>query len=791
MFKNLIIASLRNLKRNKGYTLLNTLGLTLAITISLLATIKVESELSFEKDYRDYQRLYRINQDLFVSDQHIEAAVTPGAMGPALVELFPEVENSVRFYRWGGTIRYGEKDFDIESVVVSDTSFFELFGIEMVAIERVHPLNSKEDLAISETTAFKVFGKENPLGKRVLLNGNNHVVTAVFSDLPKYSHLNANAIINIEKYSNSSLISSWYDSGLFTYLKLSEKADAKLLEIKLNDFMFEKTAELREKANWRSNFSLMPIANIRLHSHRIGDSGGGSIGQIIALIAVTIIIVILAAVNYTNISVAIAERRAHEVGMRKISGSPKYIIVTQFLCESIILSLVAFLVALPLTEISLASFGELTGMTLSYGVLKNFDITIGFLLFSIVLGIISGFYPAFVLSSFSPLKVIRKGSSGHGRKALFRNVLIVSQFAAGLTLIIITLFVYQQRQFLMDQNIGFDKDNIAVLSTRNTDKLVSLQSVKDEIKALGGVLSVSIAASNPPQDFSASNFIPEDSPDDATMIIPSMRGDSDFVKTLGVKLVDGNYLDEVSSADSMSIIVNQTLVRRMGWINPIGKRIWKDKESETQPYRVIGVVEDFHFESMHTPIKPLIFILDTKDASNIFVKIDPGKRDETIEALKYKWESLFDGKEIIYSLVSDNYNKLYTSEKGMSKGFVLLTLIAIIIACLGLVGLATYSTNQKTKEIGIRKVMGASTLKVLIILWWGFIKLVCISTLVAWPIAYFFVRDWLNNFAYRIHISPWVFIVAAAAGILLAILSVGTITIKAVRQNPAESLKWE
>lgn len=791
MIKSLIVVSIRNLMRNKGFSLLNTLGLTLAITISLLATIKVESEFSFEKDYKDYKRIYRINQDLFVSDQHIEVAVTPGAMGPALVELFPEIESSVRLNRIGATIRYGDKDFDIEYVVVSDTSFLNMFGVEMVAKERAQPLSSKEDLAISETTALKVFGKENPLGKRVLFNGNNHIVTAVFADFPRNSHLNANALLNIKIYNNSSLISSWYDSGLFTYLKLSEKVDEKLLEAKINEFMIEKTTEIREKANWRSDFSLMPISKIRLHSHRIGDSGGGSIGQIVALIAITLIIVILAAVNYTNISVAIAERRAHEVGMRKISGSPKFIIVTQFLCESIILSLIAFLLALPLTEITLSSFGELTGMALSFGIIKNLHITLGFLLFSVVLGIFSGFYPAFVLSSFSPIKVIRKGSSGQGRKAVFRNVLIISQFAAGLTLIIISLIVYQQRQFLMGQNMGFDKENIIVLSTRNIGKQVSLSSVKDEIKALGGVLSVSITASNPPQDFSASNFIPENSPDDATMIIPGMRGDSDFVKTLGVKLVDGSYFDEISSVDSLGVIVNQTLVRRMGWNDPIGKRIWKDKENESQPYRVIGVVEDFHFESMHTPIKPLIILMDTREATNILVKLDANRRADAIMALKDKWESLFDGKEMVYSHMTDNYNKLYKSEEGMSKGFVLLTIIAIFIACLGLVGLATYSTNLKTKEIGIRKVMGANTLVLLLMLWWNFIKLICISTLIAWPIAYLFVSDWLNNFAYRIELSIWVFILAAAAGVVLAILSVGVITLKAARQNPAESLKWE
>lgn len=792
MIKNLIIVSFRNIRRNKGFTILNILGLTLAISISMLALMKVNAEFSFEKDYADYDRIYRINQDLIVSDQQMEAAVTPGAMAQALVETYPEVELSARIERGSGSIRYGDKELSIESLVKTDSTFFSLFGVSFIQSSNEFPISSIDNIAISQSTAEKLFGNNNPLGQGLILNGINRVVvSAVYADLPKRSHLKADAIVNIVKHSQSSSVDSWFDSGIFTYLKLDPNTNVMELEMKVNEFMEEKTGEVREKMGWVSKFSLMPITDIRLHSHRIGDSGGGSIGSIVALILVTLIVVSLAVVNYTNMSVALAGRRAHEVGMRKISGSPKRTIILQFLCESIIVSIIAFVLALPITEISMAPFSELTGMPLHFSIINDIEITLGFLLFAIVLGIIAGFYPAFILSSFNPLKVIRKGNIKQRSKTFFRNVLIVSQFAAGITLIIVTLVVFQQRKFLIDQNMGFDKYNTIVISTRNIDETISLGSLKNEIKGIKGVMNVSLTTSNPPQDFSASNYTPEDSPGDANMIIPGIFGDCDLINSMGIKLIEGRQFDCNSSADSLSIIVNQTLAKRMGWDNPIGKRIWKDKSEGGEPFNVIGVVEDFHFESMHTPIKPMIIRLSISEAQNYIVRLEPNNHFETIDAIRAKWESIFNGKDFNYSFVADNYKRLYQSEEGMSKGFILLTIIAIFIACLGLVGLAAYSTSQRTKEIGVRKVMGANTLRLLVMLWWNFVRLVGISIVIAWPIAYLVVKDWLNNFAYKVSLSPWIFIISAIIGIVLALVSVATITYSAARQNPSESLKWE
>lgn len=790
MLKNLFLVSIRNLRRNKGYTLLNILGLTVAITVSILTIIKVDTEFSFEKDYTDFKRIYRINQDLYISDQHIEAAVTPGAIAQAIVETFPEVELSVRLERGNATLRHGDKDFDIDNLVLADSTVFSMFGIELVNQDKPNPTAALNTIAISQALAQRIFGNANPLGQILITGGTNStIITAVFANLPEKSHLKVDAVIDLAKHSQSGSVTSWYDSGLFTYIKISEHADVKKLEEKLNEFVREKTAEIREKTGWRSEFSLMPITSIRLHSHRIGDSGGGSFGHIIALLAVTLIVVTLAAVNYTNMSVALANRRAHEVGMRKIVGSPRTIIIGQFLCESAILSIFAFLLALPLTEVCLSPFAELTGMPLSYGVLSNISITLSFLGFAIALGILSGFYPAFVLSSFDPLKVIRKGSSKQRSRTLLRNFLIVTQFAASLALIIVTIVVYQQREFLAKQSMGIDKENTIVLSTRNIDKASSLEPIKNEIKAINGVLAVALTASNPPQDFSASNFIPEDSPEDGTILITQIIGDSDFINSLGIPLIEGRQFDSALPADSLAVIVNQTLARRMGWNDPIGKRVWKSKEME--PYRVIGVVADFHFESMHTPIKPLVILLNSQGARNIIVRLKPENKPETIAAIKAAWGEMYQGQEITFAYVSDNYNKLYQSEEGMSKGFILLTIIAIFIACLGLVGLAAYSTNLRIKEIGIRKVMGASTSTLLIMLWWSFIKLIGIATLIAWPVSYYLSKDWLNNFAYRVELSPWVFIITAVMGIVLAILSVGSITYQAAGQNPSESIKYE
>ncbi|NHB69112.1 ABC transporter permease [Perlabentimonas gracilis] len=791
MFKNLLIVSLRNLRRHKGYNFLNILGLTLAISISMLAILKVDAEFSFEKSFKDYHRIIRINQDIFVSDQHIEAAVTPGAMGPALVETFPEVEMSLRMERGSSSLKYGDKEIALDRIVRCDTSFFSLFGIEVIIGDKSKALLSSESIAISESTAKKIFGNANPLGQPLFYNGTTPVaVSLVYKDLPLNSHIKADALLNLDKHSSAPL-DSWYDSSLFTYIKVKDLTNVEALEEKINALMVEKTAEIREQMGWKSDFTLMPIQNIRLHSNRIGDTGGSSIGQIIALLTVSIIVVILAAVNYTNLSVALANRRAYEVGMRKINGSPKYYIVLQFLIESMLLAVIAFIIALPIAELAIEPFGRLTGLPLSFGVLSNLKVTLMFLLFSIGLGVIAGFYPAFVLSSFNPIKVIKKGNGLLGKKTIFRNVLIISQFAAGLSLIIITSIVYQQRQFLVKHAMGFDKENSIAISTRSMTAATDIRVIKSELEKINGIKAVSITSNNPPHDFSASNYIPEGSADNATMLIPRLRGDCDFIRSLGIELLKGREFDCSLPGDSLAVLVNETLVKRMGWDDPIGKRIWKSHDENDIPLSVIGVVKDFHYESMHSAIKPLLIQLDTKNAFMLIVRLEPGNHNATIEGIRNKWKELVGNDELNFTFVSDNYNSLYASEEGMSKGFLLLTAIAICIACLGLVGLAAYSTSLRVKEIGIRKVMGANVFTLLTMIWWSFIKLIIIATLIAWPISYYLANDWLNNFAYRIDINPWIFVGSAIAGIALAITSIGFITYGATKQDPVKSIKYE
>ena len=786
MLKNILIVSLRNLRRNKGYTLLNMLGLTLAISISMLAILKVNTEFSFEKTIRDYQRIYRINQDIFVSDQHMDVAVTPCAMAPTLPSIFPEIEYSVRMEMGNSSLKYNDKEFETERIVQTDTSFFSVFGIEILMGDKVNPLQSAECIALSKATAEKIFGNTNPLGQRLTYNGNTPViVTAVYSNIPTNSHLKADALVSLEKHTTAPL-DSWYDSSLFTYIKLTNALE---LEHKLNELMKEKTLEIREQMGWKSDFTLMPIEKIRLYSNRIGDSGGGSISHILALIAVSIIVVILAAVNYTNLSVALANRRAHEIGMRKISGSPKSFIILQFLTESIILSLVAFAIALPITEIGVGPFGRLTGYPLTFGFISDFSVTLLFLGFSLVLGIIAGIYPAFVLSTYKPISVIRKGNKSQNSSNRFRNILIVSQFAAGLALIIVTTIVYQQRQFLMQNALGFDKENTIVINTRNLGNHISLNVIKQELANIEGVKAISITSSNPPHNFSASNFIPEGSENNATILIPRLRGDCDFAKSLGIELIKGRELNCSLPGDSAAVLVNETLAKRMNWDDPIGKRIWKTLDEN--PLTVVGVIKDFHYESMHTAIKPLIIQQEDGIANMLIARMTPGNHPKTIDAIKQKWTEITGENEFNFEFVSDNYNSLYASEQGMSKGFTMLTIIAIFIACLGLVGLAAQSTSTRIKEIGIRKVLGSSIISLLLLIWWSFIRLVTFAIIIAWPAAYYLANDWLNNFAYRINISPWVFIATALAGLFLTILSIGSITYKAAKQNPINALKYE
>ncbi len=791
MIKNIIITALRNFLRQKGFSALNIIGLAIGLAVSMLILIKITFELGYDKFHKDYDNIYRVVSDINNGGQEMKVGMSPAVIAAELNKQYPEVVDFARmkFLNEKLPLKQGDKIFDNANVIYTDSTFFSFFGFKLLKGDEKQVLKFADNVVISSTWANKMFGNTSPIGEKIQIGSDKvKIVVGVFEDCPKNSTIKADILLSVADYPEQSDLTNWLNFEFFNYIKLQPEANPDSINSHIKKLVGKNVqVEEYKKAGFIFTFFLQPLKKIHLYSDRMGDDGSAGIGYIFLYISISIIVLLLAIINFTNLTTAKSMARAKEVAIRKVVGSKRKFLVLQFLGESVLLSIISFGIGLLIVELVLPWFGTITGSDLSFGVLDNFGLTFSFLGLAIFTGLVSGLYPAVILSKFSPTLVFKRLSSkGKGGKTL-RNALIVFQFSATVILIICTLTVYRQLEFIQNKKLGFDRDNIAVIPLNNLGTNINPQTLKSEIESIPEVKALSLSESTPITSLSARDFEVGGEPKDKPLMLPFCVADFDFWKTIDLKVILGRGFSREFPSDERSIMVNQALVNRFGWKDPLSMTITFDSVE----HKIIGVVGDFNFEDLRKTVKPIIIIPKVNSKNYLLIKIQSGETTETLKKINAIWKRLGNEYEPNTTFINEMVNGMYNTDRTLAQGFLFLTVIAIVIACLGLIGLAAYLSESRAKEVGIRKVMGESPMHIVYSLSKVFLGLIAFANLIAVPISIYAMNKWLDNFAFKASLNWTLIALAVISSFIIAILSISILTIKTALKNPVESLKYE
>jgi putative ABC transport system permease protein len=773
----------------------------------------VQHELSYDRHHEKAQRIYRVAADLKFGGNHFQLAVTPAPLTEALVSDFPEVVSAARFRDYGGSLvkKEDEPNVSEERVIYADNAIFDIFTIPLLAGDVQSALTSPETMVISESTAKKYFGDANVVGRSLIFdNRETYKITGVFADMPGNSHFHFDFIVSLMA-SEESRNNMWGSNNFATYLLLGEGADAEALEAKfpamikkylgpqVQQLMGATFEELIASGN-HAIYYLQPLLDIHLHSDLVAElEPNGNINYVYIFSAIALFILLIACINFMNLATARSASRAREVGMRKVLGSYRRQLIGQFLAESIILSGIAMILALIAVELVLPGFNRLAEIQLQTVYPGNWPLLSTLLGIALVVGLVAGSYPAFVLSAFKPAKVL-KGTIASGTKSgKLRSMLVVFQFAASVILIVGTIIIKSQLDYIRNKNLGFNKEQVIILHEAYALR-EKLDAFKNEVMRNPNIESATVSGYLPvSSNRSDTGFWPEGQrASDNSISMQIWSADYGYIETMGMEIVTGRNFSESFRTDSSGIILNEKAVSMFGFNDPIGKKIYTwaytpgqgiDRDRVT-PYTVIGVVKDFHFASLRENIGALGLRLGLNSNLLSFrFKVDDVAA--LIAFLENKWKEFAPDQPFAYSFLDERFSNMYRAEQKVGALFGIFSGLAVFIACLGLFGLASFTAAQRTKEIGIRKVLGASVANVVGLLSTEFMKLVLVANIVAWPLAYIAMNQWLSNFAYRIDIGLWTFVLAGISALLVALLTVCYQAYKAAAANPMDSLSYE
>jgi putative ABC transport system permease protein len=798
MLYNYLKITFRNFLRQKGFYFINILGLSVGIACSILIVLFVNYELGFDKFHRNHDRIYRLAVDGVVGNTMIYQTYTPAPLPAAFYNEYPEIEKITRISDWSEVkTRYQDKIFNEDRIFAVDSTFFKIFTFNMISGDKELALKEQYSIVLTRSMANKYFGDEDPLNKVMRLDTSNFKVTGVIEDVPAQSHFHFDFLVSLTSFDGLYNGTSWWWNNFRTYLLLNPNTNYLDLQAKFPDFvrkyMFEGRdyKEAMSKGN-KWEYYLQPLTEIHLTSDISGEfEPNGNKTYINIFWVVAIFILLMACINFMNLSTAKSFRRAKEVGIRKVSGATKSKLVIQFILESILIAFISLLIGLVVVEVTIPAFRDFTGRNLTLHYFEEALTIPLFLLLAIVIGIFSGSYPAFVLSAFQPVKVLKGRLNRGGRGFTVRNILVIFQFAVSVVLIIGTITVYQQLRMIQNKNLGFDKENVLVI--RNAYLLgEKSEAFKKEIRQNASIIHVAGAHCMPGMRLNNIGFGADEVEDGFTLNL--ILCDPEYVNVMNFEMAQGRFFSPDFPTDTSAIVINEAALNLIGWKDPIGKKInnWGDDRHD---FPVIGVAKDFHYESMHEKIRPQAFLhLNGPfgwDERFISVRIKQGSENDVLEFLEKKWEDFSIELPFSYSFFDTDYDKLYRNEQQTKDLMIIFTLLAIFIACLGLLGLASFMAAQKTREIGIRKTFGASSDNIVWTFSKAFIKWVLIANIIAWPVAWFVMDRWLQNFAYRISISWWIFIAAMLLGLVIAFLSVSYQYFKASLTNPVDALRYE
>lgn len=792
MLSNYFKIAVRNIRKHKGYSLINIMGLAVGIACAILIFMWVDDELSYDDFHSKSDRIFRLCSRITINGTTLDQAQTPAILPITLKQDFPVVEQAVKL-GWPIEInaKYEDKVFLETNILPADSTFFDVFSFNLIRGESSTILSKPGTLVMTEETAERYFGDEDPIGKTIIVAEQFPLtVTGVVENIPRNSHFHFDMLLSMISL-NLSSEPKWFSNDFRTYIVLQEDYDYKKLETKFPEFIVKYLG--KGNSNWINEedsheYYLQPLTYIHLKSDiQCEFEPNGNKTYVYVFTITAIFILLIACVNFMNLTISKSTSRAKEIGLRKVVGSYKRQLIFQFLCESLLLSFIALIFAAALIYFTLPFFNNLVGKELLLTDYK-FQLTILILAgITLFVGLTAGIYPALYLSSLKPALII-KGKLREGLASTkLRSALVVFQFSITIAMFIGTFIVDKQVSYFQNKRLGFDKDQVLVI--KNVGPLQEKrQAFKEALKNHSGISAVAGSFSLPGGAFISYDFKPVDA---EMQLLNFGVCDPEFINTLNLKMAEGRFFSDERSTDSASIIINETAVRQLNWKDPVGKTL----STMGRSFTVIGVVKDFHYKSLHSVVEPIaLFNLNLGlpwQERFISVRISSENISETIDFIAGQWKTFSSDKPFDYSFLDDDYNKLYHNEERTGKVFRIFSAIAIFIASLGLIGLASYTAEQRAKEISIRKVCGARVSNIIVLLSKEFMRWVLIANLIAWPAAYFFMDRWLQNFAYHIKIGWIPFVAVAGFAILIALITVSIQVLKAAIANPVESLKCE
>jgi putative ABC transport system permease protein len=789
MFKNLLKTAVRHIRKHFGYSLLNIMGLTIGISSALFLIIYVSDEVSYDRYHENADRISRVSSKITETDDQFTWNVAQIPFGPQVVQDYPEVQSFVRFINMPRALyKYEDQEFVEENFYYVDSTLFDIFSYRILRGEVRSAIKDPGKIVLTETAAARYFGDEDPVGKTLTTGDNTFEVTGVIGDVPFNSHFRFDAVAarnNLPKQ-----IGNWGNFGVFTYLLLPRDVDVEAFETKMQGMYDAHMKTIFGPLEITIEYIMEPITRIHLYSTNPGEpEPTGSITYVYIFGIIALFLVLIAAMNYMNLATARSSGRAREVGMRKVVGSRQAPLVVQFLSESVVLTVISLIISVILLLILLPKFNLLAGKSFDVSILYSPVVIISAIGVILVAGIFGGSYPAFFLSRFSPVTVLKgeitQGSAG----SLFRKILVVIQFTISVVMIICTLVVFRQLNYLKSMDQGFNQENVLTLQ-------LSQNMVRKYPVLKQGLLENNdikyVTSTNTPLGEGSGKVIFNLETDQGM----AQRGinfavvDHDFVDALGIKIVMGRDFQQDMPSDTLTgVIVNQTLANRMGWSDPIGKKVQLGDGQQINA-RVIGMMADYHQTGMYNEIESLMLVWRERN-NIIYVKLSGNNTEETMSYIETKWKEIFPDQPYSYTFLTERFNRQFEADEKRGLIFTMFTILAIFIACLGLFGLASYMVEQRTKEIGIRKVFGADESVIIRLISKDFLILVSVSVIIALPVAYYFMNNWLQNYVYRTKIGVMVLILAALLTMVITFITISYKAYQAAIMNPASSIRTE
>ncbi len=803
MNPNALLLILRHALKNKITVLISVFGLAISLTAVVLISLLVIDELGYDDHHANIDNIVRLEMYAKLSaEQEMNVSFASAPIPIDLAAAIPEIEKFLRVRgRDNVTVTCNNKVYNEPMTYTVDSTFFDFFSYDLIKGDPNTILRTKDEAVITESFAKKYFGNEDPIGKIIHIYTNTDLtITGVMEDWDEKTHLpTPSFLISLDTFEHQDL-GNWLNSMNFAcYFLLNDNADLAELTRKTHDVKEEKIGEMMKAIGGIIEFSFRPMKDIHLYSDLDHEEViTRSISYIYQFVAIGAFILLIACLNFVNLSTATSSKRSKLVGICKTLGATRKRLFGQFILESILYAFASTLLAIGLAYLMLPMFENMTGVDLNFAIFTNPVTIISFILFSVIIGLLAGSYPAMFLSSFEPVKVLKGTVNAGAKGSRLRASLVVLQFAISITLITCSLLINSQMNFIRNKNVGFDKDQVLSMYMSNKDIMLKSEALQNEINKLPGVLASADGDDTPFTQSNLSVYHIPGRPETEQIMITTQRIGFDYLNTMGFNLIAGRDFDKSIAMDTTtSIIINERCAEILGYSNmvdAVGGTV--DEIEEIDPvvyseFNIVGVISNFHFESLRNAIEPQMFMVYRQYPSHLFLKIDPSRTSETIAGIEEIWKSFAPGLPFKYDFLDDAYAEQYRTEQMMGKLFKYFTALAVFIAAIGLFALSIFAAEQRTSEIGIRKVLGASTNSIIVLLTKEFIKLVIIANVLAVPFVWYFMSKWLSSFAYKIEITPWVFVLATLASLIIALSTVSFQAIKAAYSNPIKSIKYE